>query len=187
MLQYNHILDRKLSEIVLSTRRNQENTEPVEIQMEFCVGKFSINDPMQSENCCKTAPFDPYVISVLNGYDIWIGNCWSFSVSEPNVYIYFTASKGNAQTVGINTPPEQSQEEQNVGKQMYTVPFDSIKVSFDTLEDLVEYNNECNISQLVVVNEDVSVMYANGTHTTRIGPSRNAWSCQLTNRCMYII
>ena len=184
MLQYNHILDRKLSEIVLSTRRNQENTEPVEIQMEFCVGKFSINDPMQSENCCKTAPFDPYVISVLNGYDIWIGNCWSFSVSEPNVYIYFTASKGNAQTVGINTPPEQSQEEQNVGNQMYTVTFDTIKVAFDTLEDLVEYNNECNISQIVVVNEDVSVTYANGTHTTRMGPSRNAWSCQLTKRCI---
>ena len=112
------------------------------------------------------------------------GNCLSFSISEPNVYIYFTASNGNSPTEGIDTPPEKNQEDQNVGKQMYTVTFDSVKIAFDTLEDLVEYNNECNISQLVVVNEDVSVMYANGTHTTRIGPSRNAWSCQLTNRCM---
>ena len=184
MLQCNHILDRKLSEIAFSTRRNQDNTEPVEIQMEFCVGRFSINDRKQNENCCKTAPFNPYVITVLNGYDKWIGNCLSFSISEPNVYIYFTASNGNAQTEAIDTPPEQSQEEQNVGNQMYTVTFDSIKVAFDTLEDLGEYNNECNISQIVVVNKDVIVTYANGTHTTRVGPSRNAWSCQLTNRCM---
>ena len=184
MHKSNHILDRKLSEIAFSTMKNPERTGPVLIQMEFCVGRFSLNETMRNEDCCKTAWFNPNVISVLNGDDDRIGDCWSFPVSEPNVYIYFAASNGNADNGGDKTPNEQSQQGQNADKATYTVTFDSIKVAFDTLEDLIDYNTDCNIRQMVVENEDVCVSYANGTNTTRVGSSRNAWSCQLTNRCM---